>query len=86
MLISKGKNRTGSKKIQNFPPAAGQQSVININLLVQRRHIKKDNYLGAGGASEKRRRPPPEAKIFGGVFKKKRTLREKVKKKHWNIH
>ena len=30
MMISKGEIRLGSEKAQNFPPAAGQQSVIDI--------------------------------------------------------
>ena len=34
MMISKGEIRLGSEKAQNFPPAAGQQGVIDKNLLI----------------------------------------------------
>ena len=48
MMISKGEIRLGSEKAQNFPPAAGQQGVIDKNLLFLKT-VRSKNAAPQGG-------------------------------------
>ena len=48
MMISKGEIRLGSEKAQNFPPAAGQQGVIDKNLF-DIKTVRSKNAARQGG-------------------------------------